>query len=73
MDGYLPFFLAITANMTTATTSRASRSTAPQISGILRDTKAGLALGPGVVGETATFFGTCNCEEIDWKEEGGPR
>lgn len=39
MDGYLPFLLAITANSTTAATSRLSRSTAPQIKGMLKDIK----------------------------------
>lgn len=39
VDGYLPFLLAITANSTTAATSRLSRTTAPQIKGMLKDIK----------------------------------
>lgn len=48
MDSYLPFLLAITANSTSAATSRPSRTTAPQIKGRLRDTKGqkSLALNP---------------------------
>ena len=50
MDHYLPFFLANTANSTTATTSKPSSSAEPQIRGMLRDTKGQVSLALNLPG-----------------------
>lgn len=50
VDSSLPFLLAIMVNSTTATTSRPSRNTAPQIKSLLRNTKEWVSLALNLAG-----------------------
>lgn len=75
MDHHLPFLLATTASSATATTSKLSRSTEPQMKGRLRDTKGQVswALTKGLLSRSSgcsswgAVAGRRRC--LEWSEE----